>query len=135
MLEKYKNTSRILKEMHVGMLAYGIICQIIGVFLVKDQLRYAGSLWLGILMAIASSIHLYRSLDKALDYEASAHKMMFKDYMIRYTLVAAILIAVSVTDILNPLIVFLAYLSLKVSALIQPFTHKLLNKVLGEVRV
>ena len=130
MLEKYKNTSRILKEMHVGMLAYGIICQIIGVFLVKDQLRYAGSLWLGILMAIASSIHLYRSLDRALDYEASAQKMMFKDYMIRYILVATILIAVSVT-----LIVFLAYLSLKVSALIQPFTHKLLNKVLGEVRV
>jgi hypothetical protein len=30
-------------------------------------MMYAGSLWLGVLLALAATYHMYRSLDRALD--------------------------------------------------------------------
>lgn len=119
--------------MWTGILLIGVICQVVGAFLVKDQIYYAKSLWFGILLSIASTIHMYRSLDRALDFdERSASKMIFRGYVIRYVLIVAILSIIMVTGVLNPLVVFMAYMSLKVTALLQPFTHKFYNKLFHE---
>ena len=37
-----------------------------------------------------------------------------------------------VTNVMNPLVVFLGYMSLKGTAYLQPFTHKLCNKIFHE---
>ena len=42
------------------------------------------------------------------------------------------MLMIIMTETLNPLVVFLGYMSLKVTALIQPFTHKLCNKIFHE---
>ena len=52
--------------MHTGMVLFGAVCQLVGAFIVKNQLRYAGSLWFGILFAVAGSLHMARTLDRAL---------------------------------------------------------------------
>lgn len=121
--------NKTLLEMYAGILAWGILCQAVGAFFVKDRLLYAKSLWFGILLAGVSATHMYRSLDRALDYGDKASKMILGAYLIRYALLAVILVLVMVTKTLNPLVVFLAYMGLKVSALIQPFTDKLCNKL------
>ena len=132
-LEIVKKKNRTLLEMYVGMVFIGIVCQIAGALIVKEQLRFAASLWFGILMAAVSAYHLYRTLDRGLDYdEKTATKVIFRGYLIRYTAVALILALIMVTGILNPIIVFMAYMSLKVTALIQPITHKLCNKLFHE---
>lgn len=115
------------------MLAWGVICQVVGAFFVKDQIYYAKSLWFGILFGMVSLVHMYRSLDRALDFEEkNASKMIMRAYFFRYVLIAVILCIIMVTEVMNPLIVFLAYMGIKVTALIQPITHKVSNKVFHE---
>lgn len=131
-IEALKRQNRTLLEMHLGILFCGILCQIVGALLVKNQLYYAKGLWFGILLAAVSVIHMHRSLDRALEFPQSASKMIIRDYVIRYVFVVIILLIVAATEVMNPLVVFLAYMSLKVTALIQPITHKLCNIIFHE---
>ena len=39
---------------------------------------------------------------------------------------------IMITEVMNPLVVFLAYMGMKVAAFLQPFTHKLCNKLFHE---
>ncbi len=130
--ERIKNYNRTLLEMHIGSVFFGIVCQIVGAFLAEDQGKYALSLWFGILFSAISTIHLYRSIDRALDYEEQAAKMMTSSYFVRYAMVIVVMLLASMTEIMNPLVIFLGYMSMKVTALIQPFTHKLCNKLFRE---
>lgn len=132
MIKLLKRTDRILLEMHTGMLLYGIVCQVVGAFFAEDQGRYAGSLWFGILFAAVSSIHMANTLDRALDCGDAAAKIITRGYAVRYLAVACIFAIVAVTDVLNTLIVFLGYMSLKVTAYLQPLTHKFYNFILHE---
>ena len=133
LLEILRQKNRTLLEMYLGMLFLGIVCQTVGAFLVKNQGRYALSLWLGILLAALGAYHLYRTLDKGLDYEEkTATKLIFRGYVIRYTALVIILAIIMLTEVLNPLVVFMGYMSLKVTALMQPITHKLCNKLFHE---
>ena len=132
-LEILRQKNRTLLEMYFGMIFLGIVCQIVGAFIVQDQVRYAASLWFGILTAAVSAYHLYRSLDRGLDYdEKTASKVIFRGYVTRYVAIVVILAIIMITEVLNPLIVFMGYMSLKVTALIQPITHKLSNKLFHE---
>lgn len=131
-IEILKGKNRTLLEMYLGILFYGAVCQIIGALLVKDQWMYAKSLWFGIVLAMVSTLHMYRTLNRALDSELNASKLAVQGYLIRYVSIMVILGIVMVTKVMNPLVVFLAYMSLKVTALLQPITHKVCNKVLKE---
>lgn len=131
--EVLRKVNRTLLEMWTGILLLGLICQIVGAFLVNDQVYYARGLWFGILLAVTSTIHMYRTLDRALDFdEKSASRAIFKGYMIRYVFLIIILAIIMVTRVMNPLIVFMAYMSLKVTALMQPLTHKFYNMLFHE---
>ena len=130
---RLKKTNRTLLDMWTGMLLTGVICQVVGAFLVENQLRYALSLWFGILLAVVSSVHMYQSLDRALDYdEKNANKLIVRGYAIRYIMLVVILGIIMITNVLNPLVVFMGYMSLKVTALIQPFTDKFYKKMFHE---
>lgn len=132
-LEILRHKNRTLLEMYLGMIFLGLVCQVVGAFFVQDQVRYAVSLWFGIATAAVSALHLYRTLDRGLDFdEKTATKLIFRGYLIRYASVAVILLIIVVSDVLNVLVVFMAYMSLKVTALIQPVTHKLCNKLFHE---
>ncbi|MCM1186199.1 MAG: ATP synthase subunit I [Lachnoclostridium sp.] len=132
-VETLKKANRTLLEMWTGILLLGLICQAAGMFLVEDRILYTESLWFGILLAFTSTIHMYRSLDRALDFdEKTATKLIFRGYLIRYAMLAVILALIAATGVLNFLVVLMAYMSLKVTALIQPITHKVYNKLFHE---
>lgn len=132
MTEKLRGCNRTLLEMHIGILVFGVICQIIGVFFAPRALLYTIALWSGIFGAMISAWHMYRVLTISLDQGSDAQKLIFKGYMLRYSVAVIGLILIGITDILNPLIAFLGYMSLKVTALIQPFTHKFTNWLFKE---
>lgn len=132
-MEALKKANRTLLEMWTGILFLGIVLQAVGMFLVKDRIFYAESMWFGILLSLTSTVHMYRYLDRALDFdEKTAAKMIFQGYLIRYAVLAVILAVVAATGVLNFLVVLMAYMSLKVTALIQPITHKVYNKLFHE---
>lgn len=132
-VEMLKKRNRTLLEMQTGLLFWGIVCQVIGAIIVKDQIYYAKSLWFGIVYAMISTLHMYRTLDRALDYgEKDANKAIFAGYLVRYVLFVVILFIIMITEVMNPLVVFMAYMGLKVTAFVQPITHKLYNKMFHE---
>ena len=131
-LETARKMNRTLLEMHLGMLFFGLVCQAVGLFVVNDQKEYALGLWFGVAFAVAGSIHMCRTLDRALLCGSDASGIVTRGYLFRYVLVAAVLVVISVTGVMNPLVFFLGYMSLKVTAYLQPITHKLCNKLFHE---
>lgn len=118
--------------MHLGQLFYGVVCQIAGMFFAEQKGWYTASLWLGVALSLLAVIHMARVLDRALPLGEAAAKIISRGYLLRY---AALLCAMTLglfVDFINPLVVFLGYMSLKVTAYMQPFTHKALNRLLHE---
>jgi len=132
MIEFLKKRDRALLEMHTGMIFLGIVCQVIGACIVQDQVRYAQSLWFGILFAVTASIHMGRTLDRALNGGGNAEKIVVAGYVFRYLAALVLLGAIAATDVMNVLVVFMGYMSLKVTAYLQPITHKMYNKLFCE---
>ena len=133
MIETARKMNRTLLEMHIGMVFFGLVCQAVGALIVSDQREYALSLWFGVAFAVAGSIHMCRTLDRALLCGSDATGIVTRGYLFRYFLVAAVLVVIAVTGVMEPLVFFLGYMSLKVTAYLQPITHKLCNKLFHEV--
>ena len=118
--------------MHLGQLFFGVICQLVGAFFVQNQVWYAASLWLGVVFSMAAVLHMARTLDRALSLGEAAAKVISRGYLFRYAIILFVMTVAALTKVLNPLIVFLGYMSLKVTAYIEPFTHRLLNRLFHE---
>ena len=133
MIEKVKQINRALVELWIGILFTGLVFQFVGMWFAEDKFLYTVALWIGIVLALITVVHMYRTLDRALDLGAGAQKAVTVANMIRYAVVVIVFLIVLMTKVLNPLITFLGIMSLKVAAYLQPFTHKLCNKVFHEV--
>ena len=127
MREKIAGVNKTLIELIFGIFIYGIICQIVGGLLVEDKFYYSSGLWIGIVTAVAAAIHMWHSLDRALDFdEGTAGKKMQAQSVARYIVIVIIMGLTMVSGVTNPLAAFLGIMGLKVAAYLQPFTHKLL---------
>ncbi len=132
LMETLKSKNRTLLEMYIGIIFFGLICQIIGAFIVKNQVIYALSLWLGIITAMVSAYHMNRTLERALESGANAGGIALRGYLFRYFMFFVIILIAVKTETINPLVIFMGFMSLKIAALIEPFTHKLSNKFFNE---
>ena len=127
MKEKVADVNRTLLELIAGIFIYGIICQAAGLLLGADKISYSSGLWIGIITAIAAAVHMWYSLDRALDLdEGTAGKKMQAQSIVRYVMIVIIMVLTMMNGVTNPLAAFLGLMGLKVAAYLQPFTHKLL---------
>ena len=133
MIEKLRKINRALLELCLGIIFLGLLCQFIGMWFAENKLYYSLALWLGVALAFITAVHMYRTLDRALDCGADAVKMVTKANLIRYGCIVMVFGIVLLTGVLNPLISFMGIMTLKVAAYMQPFTHKLCNKFFHEV--
>ena len=131
-MNRLKEINRALLELDLGILFGGAVCQLVGMWPASHKGLYARALWLGILLALLGTWHMYRTLDRALDLGDGAAKVMVTGGLLRYAVLCIILGIIMITDVLNPLIVFLGYMMMKVAAYLQPFTHKLCNMFFHE---
>lgn len=133
MIEKIKKLNRAVVELWIGIIFTGLVFQFAGMWFAADKRLYSVALWIGIVLALITVVHMYRTLDRALDLGAGAQKAVTVANMIRYAVVVIVFLIVLLSGVLNPLITFLGIMSLKVAAYLQPFTHKLCNKIFHEV--
>ena len=133
MIERIKEINRALVELWIGILFTGLVIQLTGMWFTENKLYFTMALWIGIVLALVTVVHMYRTLDRALDLGPGAQKVVLTANLIRYACIVLVFVIVLLTKVLNPLITFLGIMSLKVAAYLQPFTHKLCNKVFHEV--
>ena len=127
--ERIRNNITLL-EMWVGTVLFGTLCQVSVVWFLKDKAGYSIGLWLGIVAALITILHLSISLDKALDLgEGGAKKHMVIQNLVRYFVLIIFLGILMITDFANPLAAFLGIMGIKLGAYLQPFIHKVFSKM------
>jgi hypothetical protein len=127
-----KNENRTLLELRTGIIFLGLIGLLITAGLAFVPSVNAGwmciSWTFGILTALVSATDMYRTLDKALDLpENDARKKIYFGYIRRYVIFGVMLAIFCLSDKLDPVVFFIAYITLKLSAYLQPLTHKAFN--------
>ncbi|MBO6015097.1 MAG: hypothetical protein J6P60_00725 [Lachnospiraceae bacterium] len=126
---KIIRTNKTLQEMLFAMPFCGIVCQLTIVWFVKDRAAYTIGLWLGVFMAACMAVHMTYALERAFDFDsATAQKILMKQNLLRYGFVVVVCALIMISGFINPLSAFLGLMSLKVSAYLQPFTHKLIRR-------
>ena len=127
--ENIQNNETLL-EMWVGTVLFGAVCQVSVVWFFKDKAGYSIGLWLGIIAALITILHLSVTLDKALDLgEGGAKKHMVIQNLVRYFVLIIFLVVLMITDFANPLAAFLGLMGVKAGAYLQPLLHKAIGKI------
>lgn len=119
----------VARDMGMVMILYGVILQIIFLFIPGNLLKMSLGLWIGVIAGILVLVHLYNTLDEALELPAEeAARYMQKRYAVRYTSIAIGFISLTYLDVVNFITLLLGIMGLKVSAYIQPTARKLFEK-------
>lgn len=125
-----KRINDVLPELVMGILGYGLIVQLIGVWFAEDRLRYSTGLWIGIAIAVGMAIQMalviMDTVNLAVQKKARARTALFA--LLRYVVVVALFVLVIYFRLGNVITMFLGMMGLKVAAYLQPFVHKLILK-------
>lgn len=130
MIEKMDRLKRTVLELIVGIAAFGVLFEILGILFVKDKGAYTIGIVCGALTAAGIAIHMAYHLNNALDWdEENARRMIRKGTAIRYAAVTLVIILLAYFKIGNIFSYFLGIMTLKAAAYAQPYVHRLLNKI------
>ncbi|WMC94122.1 hypothetical protein [Kineothrix sp. MB12-C1] len=133
MQRERKKIDRTLLELIVGIVFWGLLCQMTGIWFVADKLNYSIGIWLGTAVAAGAGAHMWWGLDRALNYsQDAAQKQLTKYNIIRYLFIVVVLAIIMLSEIANPLSAFLALMGLKVAAYAQPITHRICSSFYRE---
>ncbi len=130
----FRRLNEALPELLLGILLYGIVIQVAGVWLAEDKLRYSSGLWIGILTAMGMAYHIARIIAETIDC-VDAHKARIQitaKGILRYAAVVIVFTVTMYFDLGNLITLFLGVMGLKISAYLQPSLHKVLIRVTGK---
>ena len=117
----------------VGIIFYGLLVELIGIWFVKGKIHFTIGLWYGIIIAIGMAINLatviYDSV-KLGDAERANRRIIIKS-VLRYVIVVILFFILGLFDFGNLIAAFLGVLGLKISAYGQPLLRKVYNKLTG----
>lgn len=124
----------VLPELILGIIVYGVLAEIIGIWFVTDRAAYSLGLVIGLLMACGMAINMASVLVDTMDGyvgEANAKVKVAAKAALRYCVVAFVFAIMAKFEIGNFYVSFIGVLGLKVAAYLQPFTHKVILKLQG----
>ncbi len=129
-----RRINRVLPELIVGIMIYGVLIQMAGVWFVTDKLRYSTGLWIGIFMAVGMIIHMAVAIEDSINLvlEHKARGKMIVQSLLRYVVVVLIFFLVVYFKLGNLLTLFIGVMGLKAGAYLQPLTHKAIEKLTGQ---
>lgn len=129
MKTRLRKINTALPGLLMGIILFGILCQVLGLFFVEDKAGYSIGLWVGVLTAIFMAFHMAITLNSAVERDVKgAQAAATRQNIIRYLVVVIILGILMLTRIGNPLAAFAGVMGLKVSAYLQPLFARLSHK-------
>ena len=113
----------------LGIFLYGIVFQLV-LLLFSREVSYSLGLWIGVILAVAGSVHMWWSLDRGMEQASrQAAKTIGTNNLIRYFVLVAVMFALIYTDFANPIFMFCGYMGMKISAYLNPWLRKISEKV------
>lgn len=128
MLRRINNA---LPGLVLGILVYGCVVELLGVWFVTDRLHYTTGLTIGIALACGMAINIAIVLEDSVQIYGESHakaKIIAKS-VLRYVVVAIVFFLMMKWNLGNLITAFIGVLGLKVSAYLQPFIHKAIAKL------
>ncbi len=125
-----KRLNKVLPELILGILLYGVLVQIFGVWIAEDKLLYSTGLWIGILLAAGMAIHMAVVIEDAVSLGSSRGKLITMS-LVRYIAVVLVFAGMIYFHLGNPISAFIGVMGLKIAAYAQPFLHKAILKLQG----
>ena len=127
-----KKINETLAQLMAGILVSGVLIQAADLLVsavyrqfARARAPFALGLWTGVLTALALSVHIYRSIDRALDMSpGDAESYMRKAYMLRTLAILLVAGAVTYFRFGYVMAYFVGVLCLKFGAFLQPLMHK-----------
>lgn len=125
-----KRLNEALPGLLLGIIVYGMILQLVGVWFVEDKLHYSSGLWIGIGCAIFMAIHMAIAIEDAVSIgsENGAKRKVIAASLVRYITVVIVFFAMMYFKLGMLIPAFLGIMGLKFSAYLQPFVSKSLRK-------
>ncbi|MDE6738808.1 MAG: ATP synthase subunit I [Lachnospiraceae bacterium] len=118
-----------LFDLCLGIFLYGLIFQAVLLFFSR-RVSYSLGLWIGVVLAIAGSVHMWWSLNRGMDQAAKqAAKTIGTNNLIRYLVLVVVMFVLIYTDFANPIFMFCGYMGMKISAYLNPWLRKISAKV------
>lgn len=127
----FRRLNDALPGLLLGIIVYGILVELVGVWFVTDKLRYTTGLAIGIALACGMAINIAVVLQDAVAVQSENHartKIVAKS-ILRYVIVVVVFFVMMRFNIGSLATAFIGVLGLKVSAYLQPFTHKIISKL------
>lgn len=128
-MKKSQRINDTLIELLLGICLYGLVGIILILLVISDKGRSLRGFLIGLAVSSGMVVHMYLEIEKALYMDvAGALKHTRMTTAFRMIAVAAIMIIVGLVkeDVISAIVGLMA---LKVSAYIQPLTHKCFNKI------
>ncbi|MBD5514691.1 MAG: hypothetical protein HDR06_08560 [Lachnospiraceae bacterium] len=118
-----------LFDLCLGIFLYGLIFQAVLLFFSR-RASYSLGFWIGVVLAIAGSVHMWWSLNRGMDQAAKqAAKTIGTNNLIRYLVLVVVMFVLIYTDFANPIFMFCGYMGMKISAYLNPWLRKISAKV------
>lgn len=128
-----KRINESLPGLIAGIIFYGIVIWLAGVWFVDDKWAYSIGLWYGIAIAIGMAIHMAVVIYDAVtfDGEERAKLKVTAKATLRYVVVAVLFGIFVYFRLGNFIAAFVGMMGLKISAYLQPLFTKAINKITG----
>lgn len=128
-----KRLNDALPGLVLGILIYGVVVELIGLCYAADKLRFTSGLVVGLVLAVAMAVNIAAVIRDAVenrsgDQEHAGTQIIAKS-VLRFVVVAAVFIAMIKLNLGDLFAAFLGVLGLKISAYLQPLTHKIIAKL------
>ena len=127
LVKRMRQINSSLPLLLLGIVIWGCLVQLVGIWFVEDKLRYSTGTWLGVSLAVFMAINLALVIESAVDRGSSVGVLRFKS-ILRYLVVIAVFFVMIYFNLGNWISAFIAVMGLKVSAYAQPFIIKIIHK-------
>lgn len=129
MIKWMKRLNQALPMLVLGILAYGLLVELIGVWFVDDKIRYTTGLIIGIACAIGLAIHIAMIIEESVRIGEGHEKLLSFKSVMRYLVLCVVMIVMSYFKLGNMFTAIIGILGLKVSAYAQPLLNKFITKL------
>ncbi|MGN0349384.1 MAG: hypothetical protein ACI4DR_07600 [Roseburia sp.] len=122
-----KRINDALPGLVIGILIYGAVLEVAGLFFVEDKLHHTVGALTGTALACFMAIHMAIVIRDVADLGNAdgAKKLSVRKSVLRYLIVAVVIFAIAKWRLGNLVSLFLGVLGLKISAYLQPLINKL----------
>lgn len=127
MIKALKRLNEALPGLLLGILIYGVIEELIGIWFVKDRISFTMGVLIGIGCAAGMGIHIAWILSESVRTGGTATKRMAFYSALRYIVVVLIFFAMMYFHLGSFYAAFIGVFSLKISAYAQPLIGKLIG--------